>query len=80
MKRNGRYVFDTNVIVSALLFTSSKPGQAFLRALDHGGVLVSLQLLSELQAVLGRPKFDRYLTQEERDTFLEALIRGGTHS
>ena len=34
-----RYVFDTNVIVSALLFHASPPGRAFFRALDEGTIL-----------------------------------------
>jgi predicted nucleic acid-binding protein len=29
MNPNKRFVFDTNVLVSALLFAESKPGQAF---------------------------------------------------
>lgn len=36
-----RFVFDTNTIVSALLFRSSVPRQAFDRALDNGTILIS---------------------------------------
>lgn len=72
---DGRYVFDTNVIVSALLFTDSTPGRAFFHVLDHSTVLMSPSLLKELQAVLSRPKFDRYVTREEREQFLAALLR-----
>ena len=70
-----RFVFDTNVIVSALLFNDSVPGQAFIRALNHGMILVSGALVGELSRVLGRDRFDRYVTREERDEFLESLIR-----
>ena len=70
-----RFVFDTNVIVSALLFNDSVPGQAFIRALNHGMILVSGVLVGELSRVLGRDRFDRYVTREERDAFLESLIR-----
>ncbi len=70
-----RFVFDTNVIISALLFVDSLPGRAFLRALDHGTILVSAALVGELSRVLGRDKFDRYVTGEERAVFLESLIR-----
>lgn len=35
---------------------------------------MSLSLLKELQAVLSRPKFDRYVTREEREQFLAALL------
>ncbi|HEY1387409.1 MAG TPA: putative toxin-antitoxin system toxin component, PIN family [Ktedonobacterales bacterium] len=70
-----RYVFDTNVLVSALLFTNSTPGRAFRLAQDRGTILVSLPLLQELQQVLTRPKFERYVTQEEREDFLTMLTR-----
>jgi uncharacterized protein len=60
-----RYVFDTNVIVSSLLFEHSKPAKAFNYALHHGEVLLSSELLEELSDVLGRKKFDRFLTSEE---------------
>ncbi len=69
-----RYVFDTNVIVSSLLFEHSKPEQAFNYALNHGEILLSSELLEELSDVLGRKKFDRFLTSEERDEFLETFI------
>ena len=74
MKSSERYVFDTNVIVSALLFRQSKPGQAFQTALGRGEILLSLPLLHELNDVLSRKKFDRYLLLEERERFLDALI------
>jgi uncharacterized protein len=69
-----RYVLDTNVIVSSLLFEHSKPAQAFNYALHHGEVLLSSELLEELSDVLGRKKFDRFLTLEERDEFLETFV------
>ena len=70
-----RFVFDTNVMVSALLFTDSIPGRSLIRALDLGTVLVSRPLMGELSRVLSRDRFDRYVTREERDLFLESLIR-----
>ena len=69
-----RYVFDTNVIISALLFETGKPSRAFRYGLQHGEVLLSLELLEELNEVLGREKFNRYVTSEEREEFLEALV------
>jgi putative PIN family toxin of toxin-antitoxin system len=75
MNSDHRFVFDTNVIVSALLFADSNAGHAFLHALDHGRVLVGQTLAEELQDVLSRPKFDKYVTRQQRETFLEAFIR-----
>jgi len=74
MKNEVRYVFDTNVIVSALLFENSKPAQALRYALANGEVLLSLDLLEELNEVLGRERFNRYVTSEEREEFLAALV------
>jgi putative PIN family toxin of toxin-antitoxin system len=74
-EHRGPYVFDTNVLVSALLFAQSRPRQAFDAALAQGSILTSLELLSELDAVLSRPKFNRYLLREERTRFLQAFIQ-----
>ncbi len=70
-----RVVFDTNVVVSALLFSASVPGRAFVRVLDRGTILISRSFVRELDDVLRRDKFDQYLSREERDRFLESLIR-----
>ena len=70
-----RVVLDTNVVVSALLFGASVPGRALVRVLDRGTILVSRSFVRELDNVLRRDKFDRYLAREERDRFLESLIR-----
>ena len=69
-----RYVFDTNAIVSAILFDNSKPDRALRYALANGEVLLSLELLEELNEVLGREKFNRYVTSEEREEFLAGLV------
>lgn len=70
-----RVVFDTNVIVSAVLFSESVPGRAFLGALNNGTILISRSLARELSQVFGRDKFDRYVSREQRDRFLASLIR-----
>ena len=70
-----RFVFDTNTIISALLFGNSVPRQAFDRALDRGTVLISDSLVMELSRVLGRERFDQYVSLEERNEFLVSLIR-----
>lgn len=74
MKTSERYVFDTNVLVSALLFAPGKPRKAFDIALARGHIITSFEMLSELADVLSRPKFNRYLLQEERERFLQAFI------
>lgn len=69
-----RVVFDTNVIVSAMLFIDSAPGRAILAGLEHGTILMSRSLAGELSQVLDRGKFDRYVTRERRERFLASLI------
>lgn len=78
MSNSARYVFDTNTLVSAVLFEHSTPGHAFRRALKQGEVLVSLATLEELAEVLQREKFDRYVTAAEREEFLEAFVERAT--
>jgi putative PIN family toxin of toxin-antitoxin system len=74
-----RYVLDTNVIVSALLFPDSTPGLAFFEARNRGEMLLSDETIKEITDVLRRPKFDRYVLPEERDWFLATLIRESKH-
>ena len=69
-----RFVFDTNVVLSAALFEHSVPDQALRRALGVGDVLLSLATLQELHDVLSRPKFEQYVTLEEREEFLATLV------
>lgn len=75
MRSSLRCVFDTNVLISALLFNKSKPAQAFFAAMRNEEVLVSADMISELSEVLGREKFDKYLTEEERERFLRSLLQ-----
>ncbi len=70
-----RCVFDTNVLVSALLLPDSKPHQTLDAALKRGKVLLSFAVLAELYEVLSRTKFRRYVDEEDVRTFLAALTR-----
>ena len=74
MKSSERYVFDTNVLVSALLFAQGKPGESLCIPPTSGQIITSLEMLIELAGVLSRPKFDRYLLREERERILQAFI------
>ena len=73
MKKTKQIVIDTNVIVSALIFTNSAIMQAFREAKEKGVLLISSDILSELIDVLSRQKFDRYLAREIREDFLASL-------
>ncbi|MGL4880951.1 MAG: putative toxin-antitoxin system toxin component, PIN family, partial [Waterburya sp.] len=69
------YVFDTNVLVSALLFANSSPRKAFELALDIGKILISKETVDELNHVLSRPKFERYISQPKRSRFLVDFVQ-----
>ena len=66
------------MIVSALLFEQSVPGRAFHEAIDQGEILLSQALVQELNDVLCREKFNRYLRPYERERFLQVLVQEGT--
>ena len=72
-----RYVFDSNVIVSALIINRrhSPPIQALLLALSLGVLLMSTAQAEELEDVFSRRKFDRYATPQERRRLLQGLLR-----
>ena len=69
-----RIVCDTNVLVSAILLPQSVPGRALSYARSQHVLLTTEDLAGELQHVLARPKFDRYLTQSIRDEFVAGYI------
>lgn len=70
-----RFVFDTNVLVSALLLPNSKPRQALDLALKQGKLLLSFAVLAELCEVLSRKRFRRYVDEEDIRTFVAVLTR-----
>ncbi len=78
MKAEPRFVFDTNVIISALLFNDSTPGRALFRGIDEGEVLLSQELLEQITQVLMREKFDTYLARDERERLIAGLVQDAT--
>ena len=78
MTSDPRFVLDTGILVSALLLRRSVARQAVDRAFARGIVLASAATIHELDEVLRRPKFDRYLREEDRLRFLAAFIRDTT--
>jgi len=49
MSRKPRFVFDSNIIVSASLFEQAKPGRALEAALDSDELLLSAEVVTELK-------------------------------
>jgi putative PIN family toxin of toxin-antitoxin system len=75
MRLRERLVADTNALISRLLLPSSIPGRAVRKAVDNGLLLVSEATMEELADVLALPKFDRYISLEDRQQFLRLLGR-----
>jgi putative PIN family toxin of toxin-antitoxin system len=67
-----RVVLDTSTLVGAILLPRSVPRQAFMQALARATLCASPATLAELERVLLRKKFDRYL---DRDSRLDFFLR-----
>jgi putative PIN family toxin of toxin-antitoxin system len=65
-----RFVVDTNILVSAVLIKSSIPDVAFKKARSLGIILFSDATFQELQEILNRSKFDKYISVSVRTQFL----------
>jgi putative PIN family toxin of toxin-antitoxin system len=71
MRASDRYVLDSNIVVSAMMFPSSVPGQALRKAIGSGTVVVSAHSMRELADTVLNPKFDRYVPLTLRQVFLQ---------
>jgi uncharacterized protein len=75
MRARSRFVFDTNVLVSALMFSRSKPRLAWNQARRAGAILASHDTLQELDSVRRRPKLATYVSLSESTAFLMEVAR-----
>lgn len=60
-----------------MLFEGSNPDLAIRYALQNGNILFSLELIEEIDEVLSRAKFRKYITDQEREEFLDSFIDRG---
>ena len=74
-----RIVFDTNVVISAMIFAGSMPRRAIELALLKGTILISAALSEEMNRVIVQDRFDRYVSRKQRERFLDLLIRESEH-
>jgi uncharacterized protein len=65
-----RVVIDTNVLISAALVPGATPSRVVAYVLQHQRLLFSEQTFEELSTRLHRPKFDRYLSLDDRKLLL----------
>jgi len=68
-----RVVIDTNVLISAALLPASAPARCVDWVLANATLLFSPGTFEELQTRLWRPKFDRYLSLEQRQAILHDI-------
>ena len=75
-----RVVVDPGVFISGLIGTRGGPPDVVVRAFvdEHISVVASPALLAELEQVLRRPKFARYLDERTRREFVERVRRQAT--
>lgn len=68
-----KIVVDVNIIISALLFYNSKPRIVLDIVRQHHYFLMSENTLLELENVLNRSKFNKYISLQERQEFFNQL-------
>lgn len=73
-----RVVFDTSTLVGAILRTGSVPYQALSLALNQFELCVSLETIAELEAVLARQQFAKYVLTDARAAFVELVRKEST--
>ena len=65
-----RVVIDTNVLICAALLPGATPSRLVACVLEYQRLLFSEQTFEELRTRLHRPKFDRYLSLDDRKLLL----------
>jgi putative PIN family toxin of toxin-antitoxin system len=71
--KNKNFIFDTNSLISAALIPSSVNRLALQKADNNGHLIFSKETLTELNEVLIRSKFDKYISLQERLEYIERL-------
>lgn len=72
-----RVVLDTNVLISAVLSPLGKPFACLEWVLDNATLIVSRELLDELETRIARPKFSKYVDEPRRRAFVADLSLSG---
>jgi putative PIN family toxin of toxin-antitoxin system len=65
-----RVVLDTNLLISAALVAQGKPRRVLTWARTNAPLIASLPLLKEIRTRLERPKFRKYLSAEDAESFV----------
>jgi uncharacterized protein len=67
-------VIDTNILISAALSPSGTAYQAFALAIQEFTIAQSAETYQEIAQRIYKPKFDKYISNERKEEFLN-LIR-----
>ena len=73
-----RVVVDTNVLLSAALVPEGVPARLLDWLLAHSRLVFSSTTFAELETRLWKPKFDRYVSIEQRKRLLHDLKASAT--
>ena len=73
MSTFARVVADTSVLVSRLILPQSLPAQVLRQVEVDALLLFSESTMDELADILSRPKFDCYISRNDRRGFLQRL-------
>ncbi len=68
-----KLVIDTNIFISAALSSNGAPARLVQEVLAHHRLVFSQPTFDELRTRLFRPKFDRYISLELRESLLHDL-------
>jgi putative PIN family toxin of toxin-antitoxin system len=74
MTSETQVVLDTNVFISAIFFAESVPRQVMDYVTTRQQILMSSATIAELEDVLNRPKFNKFLPLEKRTAYLLKII------
>lgn len=74
-----RIVLDTNVLNSAALSPLGKPFACLGWVLDNATLIVSRELIEELETRLARTKFNKYVDDSRRRAFIADLGLSAAH-
>ena len=66
-------IFDTNALISALMYPESVSAQALIVSVEHFQLAASDSTWAELEAVSSRKKFTKYWAAQDRLLFLAQL-------
>ena len=73
-----KIVIDTNVLISAALSPDGVPAKLLAKALADHYLVFTSATFAELESRLWKPKFDRYISLEERKAVLHDISAAAT--